>query len=61
MYLFLCPSPHLQIEILDIKHKGEHTLFANKQTRKAQFLPLVPSSIQISKYSDLGDPKIDWD
>lgn len=31
IYLHPCPAPYLQIEISDIKHKGEHSLFANKQ------------------------------
>lgn len=55
MCLFPHPASDLQIETLDAKHIGEHILSANKQTERAQFLPLV------AKPSYFGDPETDGD
>lgn len=57
MYLFPRPAPAMQIEILDIKHKVEHIIFASKQTSKQTSMILIPGKLN----PDFSDPQIDGD
>lgn len=59
MFLLQCPAPHLQMEIYDIRHKGENILSC-KEENKQKCTPLTPGTNSKLK-SDFGKPVINGD